>query len=314
MGTFDEVTIIGAGAMGHGFAVQFVRSGIDVTVVDHRDVNLDRAREQIRNAAQFLVERELADPALEADVATVDYTLDREEAVAGSDLVLETVAEDLGVKQELFAELATEANEDAILASNTSGLPITDIAAEASEVADRIIGCHWWYPPYLLRPVEVIPGKRTSDRTVDRIRSFLQQVDRDPVLVKRDVPGFVWNRVQHAVVRECLHIVEEGIASREDVNRAIRDGYATRTAAIGPLETVDIAGLELFRTSAADIYPDLCDRETPNPSYEHRLAEGKTGIEAGAGFFEYDRDPDEITAHRDERVSAIRRALRERDD
>ncbi len=160
----------------------------------------------------------------------------------------------------------------------------------------------------------MIPGERTSDRTVDRIRTFLEQVDREPVLVQRDVPGFVWNRVQHAVIRECLHIVEEGIASPAAVNRAIRDGYAIRTAAIGPLETVDIAGLELFRTSAEQVYPDLSDRDTPNPLYEQRIAEGRTGIEDGAGFFEYDRAPDEITANRDERVAAIRRAMEKLDD
>jgi 3-hydroxyacyl-CoA dehydrogenase len=303
------VAVVGAGAMGHGFAVQFVRTGRDVTLIDHRRSNLDRARERIRAAAAFLADEALADLDPDGVVDAVGFTLDRAAGVAGADLVLETVSEDLAVKRELFAGLADEANGDAVLASNTSGLPITDIAAGAPDAADRIVGCHWWYPPYLLRPVEVIPGEATSDRTVARVEAFLDAVDRDPVRVRRDVPGFVWNRVQHAVVRECLHIVEEGIASAEAVDRAVRDGYATRTAAIGPLETVDIAGLELFRTSAGDIYPDLCDRDDPNPLYGERISEGRTGIEAGAGFFEYDREPGAITRDRDERVAAIRRAL-----
>jgi len=309
MGATDTVAIVGAGAMGHGFAVQFVRSGIDVTLVDHRQSNLDRARERIRNAAAFLAEWGLASFDPETVVENVTYTLDRADAVADVDMLLETISEDLDAKRELFGALAGEAHGDAVLASNTSGLPITEIAKEAPEVADRIVGCHWWFPPYLLRPVEVIPGEETSDETLERIRSFLEAVDRDPVNVRRDVPGFVWNRVQHAVVRECLHIVEEGIASAEDVNRAIRDGYATRTAAIGPLETVDIAGLELFRTGASGVYPHLCDRDDPNPLYDERIAEGRTGIGAGAGFFEHDRDPDAITRDRDQRVAAIRRAL-----
>ncbi|ELY38911.1 3-hydroxyacyl-CoA dehydrogenase family protein [Natronorubrum tibetense] len=308
------VTIIGAGSMGTGFVVQFLRSGHHVTLVDHRDSNLERAQDRAQSAAAFLAERDLAeiDPAaVETDVT---YTTDRAAAVEDVDIVLETISEDLEAKQELFGALADEADSNAVLASNTSGLPITKIAAGAPEAADRIIGCHWWYPPYLLRPVEVIAGAETSDRTVDRLRAFLETVDRDPVTVDRDVPGFVWNRVQHAVIRECLHIVEEGIASAEDVNRAIRDGYATRTAAIGPLETVDIAGLELFQTSANDIYPDLTDRDEANPLYDRRIDEGRTGIEAGAGFFEYDHDPDEITGRRDERVAAIRQALRPLED
>ncbi|ELY92102.1 3-hydroxyacyl-CoA dehydrogenase NAD-binding protein [Natrialba hulunbeirensis JCM 10989] len=307
--TPSTVTIIGAGSMGHGFVVQFLRSGLSVRLVDHRESNLERARERARNAANFLAEQDLAALEPAAVEGDVTYTIDRARAVADADVVLETISEDLDAKRELFSALADEADGDALLASNTSGLPITDIAAGAPDAAARIIGCHWWYPPYLLRPVEVIPGEQTSERTVERLRSFLAAVDRDPIMVERDVPGFVWNRVQHAVIRECLHIVEEGIASAEDVNRAIRDGYATRTAAIGPLETVDIAGLELFQTSANDIYPDLTDRDDANPLYGERIDEGRTGIEAGAGFFDYDREPDEITGRRDERVAAIRRAL-----
>jgi len=307
-GAVEDVAIVGAGDMGHGFAVQFVRSGLDVTLIDHRESNLERARERIRGAASFLDQEELAALDPEATVEAVTYTVDRPAGVADVDLVLETVPEEMATKRALFGSLAEE-TDGALLASNTSGLPITEIAEGAPEAAERIVGCHWWYPPYLLRPVEVIPGAETSEAAVDRLRAFLEAVDRDPIHVRRDVPGFVWNRVQHAVVRECLHIVEEGIASAEDVNRAIRDGYATRTAAIGPLETVDIAGLELFRTGASGVYPHLCDRDDPNPLYDERIAEGRTGIGAGAGFFEHDRDPDAITRDRDQRVAAIRRAL-----
>lgn len=309
MSDVDTTAIVGAGDMGHGFAVQFAREGLDVRLVDHRESNLERARERVRDAAAFLAERDLADADPDAVADGITYTLDRPDAVADADVVLETVPEDLGAKRELFGALADEADGDAVLASNTSGIPITDVAEGAPGAADRVVGCHWWYPPYLLRPVEVIPGEQTSEATVERVRAFLDAVDRDPVPVERDVPGFVWNRVQHAVVRECLHIVEAGVASPEAVNRAVRDGYATRTAAIGPLETVDVAGLELFRTSAAGVYPHLCDRDDPNPTYDERIADGRTGIEAGAGIFEYDRDADEVTADRDERVAAVRRAL-----
>lgn len=307
----SSVAIVGAGAMGHGFAVQFLRHDLDVALVDHRASNLERAAERIENAATFLADRGLASFDPKSAIDAVELTTDRAAGVEDVDLVLETISEDLEAKRALFSTLAEEAPEDAILATNTSGLPITRIARGAPEVAERLVGCHWWYPPYLLRPVEVTAGERTADEVVDRLAGFLESIDRDPILVRRDVPGFVWNRVQHAVIRECLHIVEEGIATADDVNRAIRDGYATRTAAIGPLETVDIAGLELFRTSANDIYPDLCDRSEANPLYDRRIKAGRTGIEAGAGFFEYDTDPDDITARRDERVAAIRRALEE---
>jgi 3-hydroxyacyl-CoA dehydrogenase len=155
----------------------------------------------------------------------------------------------------------------------------------------------------------VVRGEQTADETVERVESFLDSVERTPVRVEKDVPGFVWNRIQMAIFRESLHIVEEGIASPEDVNRAIRDGYALRTAAIGPFETIDIAGLDLVQTVLGDLSPHLCDDDEPSPLLEDHLSAGRDGIHSGAGFFEYDDSPAEITRARDEQVAAIRRAL-----
>lgn len=305
----NEIAIVGAGAMGHGLAVQFAVHDFDVTLVDHRQENVDRAENRIREAVTFLHERDLTARTPDEVLRAVEFTLDTPAAVVDADVVLETITEDLDAKRSLFAEVAEAAPADALLASNTSSIPITEIAEGAPEHADRIVGCHWWYPPYLLAPVEVIRTERTDEEAFDRLRSLVEAVDRDPITVERDVPGFVWNRVQFAVVRECVHIVEEGIASAEDVNRAIRDGYATRTAAVGPLETVDIAGLDLFETIAEDLYPDLATDTEPQDLIADNVRAGRTGIEAGAGFFEYDAAPEEITGRRDELVAAIGRAL-----
>ncbi len=306
--TVERVAVIGAGAMGHGFAVQFARHGREVTLIDHRQSNLDEAAERIDSVLAFLGEEEMlaADP---GDVrGRISMTLDRPAGVEGRDLVVETVSEDVETKHEVFAGLAEE-TEDAVLASNTSGLSIADIAEGAPGEADRIVGCHWWFPPYLLRPVEVVRGPETADWAMERATGFVESVDRDPIVVERDAPGFVWNRVQAAVVRECLHIVEEGIASAEDVNRAIRDGYARRTSVIGPLETADVAGLELFRTVVGELSPHLSDADEPSQLFDENIAAGRGGIEDGAGFFEYDRSPEEITRERDEQLAALGRLL-----
>lgn len=304
-----DVAIIGAGAMGHGLAVQCALTGQDVTLLDRRQVNLEDSRDRMRTAVAFLQERGMISSSPNEVIGDVDFTLNTADGVTGADVVLETISEELAAKRELFAEVVESAPADAVLASNTSSIPITDIAASVPDHADRVAGCHWWYPPYLLTPVEVVRGERTASRTVDRLRAFVQAVDRDPVLVERDVPGFIWNRVQFAVVRECLHIVEEGVASVEDVNRAIRDGYATRTAAIGPFETMDIAGVDLFATIAEQLYPELANDEEPQSELRDRVRAGRTGVTAGEGFFEYDVAPDEITHQRDEQVAAIRQAL-----
>lgn len=301
-----EVAIVGAGAMGHGLAVQTLRHGLDVTLIDHRQRNIDTAVDRIRDTGAEHVDDWPADAA-----ERLTTTLDLAEGVRSADVVLETITEDRSSKRDLFSRLASTAPSEAVLASNTSSIPIGAIADAAPDHAHRIAGCHWWFPPYLLRPVEVVRTDGTADETIHRLTTFVEAVDRDPVMVERDVPGFVWNRVQFAVVRECLHLVEAGVASVDDVNRAIRDGYATRTAAIGPFETMDVAGLDLFRTIAEDLFPELATDERPQSPLTEAVASGRTGIDVGAGFFEYEDDPETVTRRRDERVAAIRRALDE---
>ena len=297
--------------MGHGFATLFAVKGQSVTLVDHRESNLDDAAERIREVVSFLAEEGEADPDPDAVVDDTEFTTDLAAGVADADLVLESVPEDLSVKRDTYREVAEHAPDTAVLASNTSGIPITDIAAAVPDHAGRVVGCHWWYPPYLLPSVEVVRGEETTDETVGRVRDFLDAVDRKPVMVERDVPGFVWNRIQMAIFRESLHLVEEGVTSFEDIDRAIRDGYALRTAAIGPFETMDIAGLDLVRTVLGNLSPHLCDDDEASPLFEEYLEEGRGGIHDGAGFYDYDRSPGEITHDRDETVMALRRAREE---
>jgi 3-hydroxyacyl-CoA dehydrogenase len=308
----DDVAVVGAGTMGAGLAVQFARHGAAVALVDHRESNLADAREAVADATAFLDDRGLLSPS-PADVCErVDYTLDLVDACAGVELVLETVSEDLDAKAEVF-ETAAAATETAVLATNTSSLAVTEVASRVPDHADRVVGCHWWNPPYLLPTVEVVAGAETSAETVERAVDLVEAVDRDPIRVRKDVPGFVWNRVQFAVLRECAHLVETGVASVADVDRAVRDGYALRTAAVGPFETVDLSSLSLFRTIAAELYPSLSDADAPGPVFDDRIAEGREGVAAGAGFYEYDDSPREAVRRRDERVAALR-AARERAD
>ncbi|WP_135827712.1 3-hydroxyacyl-CoA dehydrogenase family protein [Halorussus halobius] len=307
----SDVAVVGAGVMGHGLAVQFARHGARVSMVDHRQSNLDRALEQMRAAVEFLNDEGLADESAESVLDRIDPTLDTAEGVAGAELVIETVSEDLDVKHEVFGNVAAAAPDDAVLASNTSGIPPSDIAAGVPEAADRVVVCHWWNPPYLLPLVEVVPGEATSEETVERATAFVEAVDRDPIVLNREVPGFVWNRIQFAVVRECVHLLEEGVASLEDIDAAVRDGYALRTAVVGPFETMDLAGVDLFETIADDLYPELSDADEAGDLFDEYVSDGRTGVDAGEGFYEYDEDPDEVVERRNRRVAALRRALGE---
>lgn len=313
MRTQLDISVVGAGQMGVGFAIHFRLHEQSVTVIDHRQENLTTAREQIRETIEFLSDQGMQVPSAEAVLDGISFTLDLEAGAENADIVLETVAEDLEVKREVFQQLGAATSDDTILATNTSGIQITEIA-EGFSFADRIVGCHWLYPPYLLPTVEVIRGEETADQTVEDLVAFVEAVGRKPIRVERDVPGFVWNRVQFAVLRECLHLVEEGVASIEDVNTAIRDGYARRTAVIGPFETVDLAGVDLFRTVAEELYPTLADRKSPSGIFDEYLEDGRRGVEAGAGFFEYDRSSSEVEQMRDEHLIALDEVFGEEED
>ncbi|MFB6304260.1 MAG: 3-hydroxyacyl-CoA dehydrogenase family protein [Haloferacaceae archaeon] len=304
----ERVTVVGGGTMGPGLAVQFARHGRDVFLVDHREANLEDARRAVDDALAFLADEGMLDADPDAVRDRISYTLDLAGAAAGSGLVLESVSEDLDVKAEVFETAADAAAERTVLATNTSGIPITDIGDRVPDAADRIVGCHWWNPPYLMPLVEVVRGAATSDAVVERTRAFVESVNRDPITVERDVPGFVWNRIQFAVLRECCHIVEEGVASVADVERAVRDGYALRTAAVGPFETVDLSSVSLFRAIAADLYPHLSDADEPSRLFDERVADGREGVATGEGFHEYDESLPEAVRRRDERVAALRRA------
>jgi 3-hydroxyacyl-CoA dehydrogenase len=305
----QNVSVIGAGNMGGGFAVHFAIHGHDVTLVDHRESNLDDAVDRIEATVTELNAGGITDRSPEAVLDKITLTTDQRDGVADADVVLETVPESLDIKREVFEVVGEAAPDDAVLASNTSGIPITEIQSAIPDHAERVVGCHWWFPPYLLDPVEIISGVQTSDRTMDRIREFVEAVDRRPITVRKDVPGFVWNRIQNAVIRECLYLLEEDVASIEDINIAIRDGYARRTSVIGPFETMDIAGVEQFRTVAEHLYPHLCAAGTVHGTFDDLLDEGRTGIDAGAGFLEYDNPVEAIVRRRDARLSALARCF-----
>jgi 3-hydroxyacyl-CoA dehydrogenase len=310
----NTVVVIGAGAMGHGLAIQFALEDKNPVLLDHKQQNIEKARSKIRNTVSFLRNEDVTNSRPDEVIESIDFTTDLKVGLSCSDIVLETISEDLSAKRALFSDIVRIGSDEAVLASNTSSFRISAIAEAVPEHQERLIGCHWLFPPYLMKPVEIILGKQTSERTQDRMFDFVTDVNRDPVIVNRDVPGFVWNRIQFAVIRECLHIVEEGIASIEDVSTAIRSGYATRMAAIGPFETMDIAGLDLFADLADEIYPDLAIDQESQRLLREKVDQGKTGVDAGEGFFSYNDSRKSVTNKRDRRVLSIMRALHESDE
>jgi len=272
----SRIAVIGAGLMGHGIAQVFGLAGHDVTITDAHGPTLASARDRILTNL-----RDLGD-----DVTTVERVrvcADLAEAVAGADFIVEAVREDLGIKQKLFADIERAAGPDAILASNTSVIPITAIMGGLENRA-RALGTHWWNPPYLVPLVEVIGTAWTAPAAIDVTMKLHAAIGKTPVHVKKDVPGFVGNRLQHALWREAISLVENDICDAETVDTVIKAAFGRRLAVLGPLENADLVGTDLTLAIHQTVLPAIDARPGPSPYLEKLVARGKLGMKSGEGF------------------------------
>lgn len=271
-----RIAVIGAGLMGHGIAQVFALHGHDVTIYDSFDANLKTVKERI--SANL---RELGDDPKAVECVTPQSDLAT--AVRDADYVVEAVLEDLPLKQKLFAEIESHVRSDAILASNTSVIPITKIM-EGLQHRERALGTHWWNPPYLVPLVEVIGTQWTSQTAIEQTMSLHRAIGKTPVHVKKDVAGFVGNRLQHALWREAISLVENGICDAETVDTVIKASFGRRLAVLGPLENADLVGTDLTLAIHKTVLPEIDSRRGPSPYLEKLVAEGKLGMKSGEGF------------------------------
>jgi 3-hydroxybutyryl-CoA dehydrogenase len=271
-----RIAVIGAGLMGHGLAQVFALAGHDVTIYDSVAASLNTAKERI--AANL---RDLGDDP--RAVERVRPTGDLADGVREADYVVEAVLEDLPLKQKLFAEIERHVRDDTILASNTSVIPITDIMRGLTR-RERALGTHWWNPPYLVPLVEVIATEWTSPAVIDWTMNLHKAVGKTPAHVKKDVPGFIGNRLQHALWREAISLVEHGICDAETVDTVIKAAFGRRLAVLGPLENADMVGTDLTLAIHKTVLPAIDSTPGPSPYLEKLAASGKLGFKSGEGF------------------------------
>ena len=271
-----KIAVIGAGLMGHGIAQVFALAGHDVTITDTHKPNLDTAKQRI--TANL---KDLGDDA--NVVERVRPTPNLADAVGGADYVVEAVSEDLPLKQKLFGEIERQVRPDTILASNTSVIPITAIMQGLKE-RSRALGTHWWNPPFLVPLVEVIGTQWTSQQAIEFTMKLHADAGKQPAHVKKDVPGFIGNRLQHALWREAISLVERGICDAETVDTVIKACFGRRLAVLGPLENADMVGTDLTLAIHKTVLPDIENRPGPSPYLEALVAAGKLGFKSGEGF------------------------------
>jgi len=271
-----RIAIIGAGLMGHGLAQVFALGGHQVTIYDAVEASLKTVKDRISTNLRDLGD----DPRA---VERVRPTGDLKDCVREVDYVVEAVSEDLSLKQKLFGEIETYVRDDTILASNTSVIPITDIMRGLKR-RERALGTHWWNPPYLVPLVEVIGTEWTSPTAIDWTMKLHSDVGKTPAHVKKDVPGFIGNRLQHALWREAIALVEHGICNAETVDTVIKAAFGRRLAVLGPLENADMVGTDLTLAIHKTVLPAIESRPGPSPYLEKLVADGKLGFKSGAGF------------------------------
>lgn len=292
--------VIGTGLMGPGIAYSLAAAGCEVTMYARTEASVAKGLRAVASAVETLLKGECITAEQAADrLARVTGTTDLAAGARNADLVVESIVEDLATKQELFLRLEGLCPTQTIMTSNTSGLPCTSIAAPLAK-PQRFAVTHFWNPPHLMPLVEVVKGEQTAEETIQTLVGLLRQAGKKPVVVRKDTPGQLGNRLFHALIREAFWIVQEGIASAEDVDTAVKGGLGRRFPVYGVLEHQDVVGLDMVLAIQTYMCQALCNESTPARLLRDKVASGDLGVKAGAGMYDW-------------QVKDVRQVVRQRD-
>jgi 3-hydroxyacyl-CoA dehydrogenase len=300
----SRAAVIGTGTMGPGIGAVLARTGIETALYDVSPEALERAKAGAELAGGVL---ERLDAAQE-EGGSLRFEGELGAALDGADFVIEAVPEKLELKHEVFRQFEQVVSPEAVLASNTSGIPITQIA-EACERPERVVGMHWSNPPHLIPMIEVIPGDQTGEAAVETTSDLVRRIGYHPVR-EREVAGFVENRILYAILRECLDLVDRGIISPEGLDLNVRWGIGYKLAVIGPMELLDMAGLDIYNAVGSYLNKDLSTSGEVSQTIRDRIEGGRLGMKTGGGIYDYTPEQiDELRAKRAGKLVAVRKAL-----
>jgi len=301
--SISRVAVLGLGTMGHGIAQTFALAGCDVACFDESAGMRGSLIERVRtNLAAFVIAGLVAPEQVEPALARLHLAGTESEAVTAAQFVTEAVPEDLEIKQRLFLRLERITAPECVLASNSSSFPISQSGSLMLD-PERALVTHWFNPPHLTPVVEVVPGPHTSEETVQTSVRLLQRLGKLPIRLRRELPGFLVNRVQVAIQREVWDLVDQGVATPEEIDAAIRGTIGFRFAALGPLEIHDFAGLDIQLTTYRNLVPEIRGGTTPPAVIEQLTSGGRLGIKTGQGFYDY--PPERLAARRARRDSLL---------
>lgn len=278
---------LGTGTMGFGTALLFAKCGYNVRMFGRSDASIQRGMKNIKAALKLYQENDLVKQSeIDAILGRITGCTTLKDVAKDADFVIESVAEDLEVKRKTWKEMEDYVRPDVIFATNTSGLSPTEISSVLTHKG-RFVVAHFWNPPYLIPLVEVVPGKWTSEAAVDTTWKLMEKIGKKPVALKKEAYGFVGNRLQLALLREALYIVESGIATQEAVDTAVKYSIGRRLSTTGPIETADLGGVDIFYDIAAYLNEDLCDAKEPSKLLKDAMDKGNLGAKTGTGLYNW---------------------------
>ncbi|WP_404356299.1 3-hydroxyacyl-CoA dehydrogenase family protein [Cytobacillus firmus] len=286
----ERIAVLGCGTMGHSIALNAAWAGLSVTMQGISDADLEQGWTNMLKKLEVMLNNGILSESEAGHIQeNIKMTVSVEEAVQGATFVIEAVPENIQLKIDLFKRLDALCDPDVILASNTSGLSPTEIASETAH-PERTVVTHFWNPAHLIPLVEVVRGEKTGDEAVERSFQLLKQMKKKPIEVKKEVPGFVGNRLQYALFREAQYLLEEGIASKEDIDDAVTYGIGRRLPVSGPLMTADMGGLDVFSAISDYLFQHLSSAEESLPALKKLVSEQKLGDKTGEGYYKWDED------------------------
>jgi 3-hydroxybutyryl-CoA dehydrogenase len=275
--------VIGAGIMGHGIAQLAAMNGFRVLLTDVSARRLSEAKAAMESSLRKLAEKDRISEPSEVILSRISLQDTDPSDVAAANIVIEAVPENLALKREVFAAVSASGKPD-LLATNTSQLSITEIGRDLGDLSDRLIGMHFFNPPVIMRLCEIVRSIRTSDATLEMALEFAGSLGRETVICQKDSPGFITTRAYAALRQECLHMVEEGVASAADIDKALRLGF---NFPLGPFELSDRNGLDTYLSATTSLAETYGERFRPSVLLRNLVAAGRLGIKSGAGFFDY---------------------------
>ena len=285
-----KIAVLGAGIMGHGIAIIYARAGYPVILRDISEELLTTGIEHIKNDLEIFTSRgHMTQSDAQVVASRIKCTTDLNEAVSEVDFITEAIPENLELKRKIFADMEKYCSEETVITSNTSGLKITDIASKMSH-PERTIITHYSNPPHILPLVEIVKGEYTSSEVVNLTYDFMRSVGEIPIMVKKEVEGFIINRLIFALFREAFYLLENGVAELNDIDQAIKAGFGFWFPISGPFELIDQAGTDTILSVASNLFGNLSNSSEAPEMLKRLVEEGHLGVKTGKGFYNYQRE------------------------